>query len=363
VEGWKQMSSLQGVILVAGEGTRLRPLTFTIPKPLISVFGKPLVVHEMEALKEAGITDLTLVIGHLGWMFREALSDGSRLGVSIKYVSQPQRLGIAHAIYRAIEEGAVSKPFVVHLGDNFFEEGVKRFVDEFAAEGYDAFIVLTRTRDPTRFGYVILKDGRVFKLIEKPREPPPGGYTLTGFYGFRDPDLVAKAFRDLKQSQRGEYEITDLVQWFVDRGYRVGYTITQGWWKDMGTPEDLLDLMYLMLDRLGSEVRGDVRGEVRGRVFVDEGAVVEGGIYGPAYVGRKSYVSKDAILEHYVDVEREAVIEGGYLSRTLVLEQATLKLPGARLVNSIIGPRTYLYLNKGDYTLIVGERNRVEMLR
>jgi len=357
------MSQLQGVVLVAGEGTRLRPLTFTIPKPLISVLGKPLVVHEIEALRGAGVTDLTLVVGHLGWMFKEALSDGGSLGVSIRYVNQPQRLGIAHAIYRAIEEGAVSKPFVVHLGDNFFEEGVGRFVEEFATGGYDAFIVLTKSRDPTRFGYVVLRDGKVSKLIEKPREPPPGGYTLAGFYGFRDPDLVVKAFRSLRPSQRGEYEITDLLQWFVDRGYAVGYALTQGWWKDMGTPEDLLDLMYLMLDRLGPEVRGDVRGEVRGRVVVEEGAVVEGSVYGPAYIGRKSYVSRDAVLEHYVDVEGGASIEGGYLSRTLVLEQAVLRLTGARLVSSIVGPRTYIHLSRGDYTLIVGERNRVEMLR
>jgi len=357
------LTQLQGIILVAGEGTRLRPLTFTIPKPLISMLGKPLVVHEIEVLRKANITDLILVIGHLGWMFRETLSDGSSFGVSIRYVYQLQRLGIAHAIHRAIEEGTISKSFVVHLGDNFFEEGVKRFVEAFISGDYDVFIVLTRARDPMRFGYVVLKDGNVFKLIEKPREPPPGGYTLTGFYGFRDPDLVEKAFRDLKPSQRGEYEITDLIQWFVDRGYSVGYIVTQGWWKDMGTPEDLLDLMYLMLDRVDMEVKGDVRGEVRGRIIVDDGAVVEGNVYGPAYIGRGSYISKDTVLEHYVDIESDVNIEGGYLTRTLVLEQTSLKLSGARLVNSIIGPRTHIYLNKGDYMLIIGERNKVVMLR
>jgi len=357
------MTNLQSVILVAGEGTRLRPLTFTIPKPLISMLGKPLIVREVEMFKDANIKDFILVIGYMGWMFKEVLSDGNDLGVSIKYVVQSQRLGIAHAIYRAIEDDVLTKPFIAYLGDNFFEENLRKFVEGFIHEDYDVFTVLTKAKDPTRFGYVVLSDGRITKLIEKPKEPPVGGYTLTGFYAFRDPDLVERAFKDLKPSQRGEYEITDLIQWFVDRGYRIGYTIANGWWKDMGTPEDLLDLMYLMLDKVDFEVKGDVRGDIRGRVVIDEGAVVEGNIHGPAYIGRDSYISKDTVLEHYVDVEGGVRIEGGYLTRCLILEQSTLKLSGARLVDSVVGSKTYIHLNKGDYTLIIGERNKVVMLR
>lgn len=122
------------------------------------------------------------------YMFSETLGDGSPYGVSIRYVTQERRLGIAHAIYRAVENG-VDNPFVVHLGDNIFEEGVSRFIREFAEGDYEVFIVLTRARDPTRFGCALIRDGRVVRLVEKPKEPPPGSYVVTGFYAFRDPDM------------------------------------------------------------------------------------------------------------------------------------------------------------------------------
>lgn len=351
--------STQGIVLVAGEGTRLRPLTFTIPKPLVPVLGRPLIEHSLLALCDAGIRDITLVVGYLGGLFRERLGDGSHLGISIKYVVQEKRLGIAHAIYRAIEEGAVDRSFVVHLGDNFFEEGVSRFVKGFLENDYDVFIVLTRTKDPRRFGYVLLRDGKPWRLIEKPQEPPPGGYTLSGFYGFKDPVLVARAFRDLKPSARGEYEITDLIQWFIDRGYSVGYVITNGWWKDMGTPSDLLDLVYLVLDRIEPRVEGEVGGEVRGRVIVEQGAVVDGVVHGPAYIGKGTYIGRNASIEHYVDLEKGAVVENGSLSRCLVLDEARIRLNKARLVDSIIGTKSFVELSEGTYSLIVGERNLV----
>jgi len=350
---------VQGLVLVAGEGTRLRPLTFTIPKPLIPILGKPIVVRIVEMLRNSGIRNLAFVVGYLGQLFKEVLSDGRHLDVSIRYVVQLRRLGIAHAIHRAIEEKAIDRPFIVYLGDNFFEEGIERFVKEFMENEYDVFIVLTKTKDPTRFGYVVLENGRVKKLIEKPKQPPPGGYTLAGFYAFRDPDLVEKAFKTLKPSWRGEYEITELIQWFIDKGYRIGYITTYGWWKDMGTPEDLLDLTYLMLDKISTKIEGDVRGDVRGRVVVKKGAVIEGTIFGPAYIGNDAYISKNTLIEHYIDVESRAKIEGGSLTRCLILEEAMLKLDRARLIDSIIGSRSYVELVEGDYSLIIGERNRI----
>ena len=358
------MSLTQGVILVAGEGTRLRPLTFTTPKPLVPVLGRPFIVHVIETLRDSGVSDITLVIGYLGRLFKELLADGSALGVSIRYVVQEERLGIAHAIYRAIESGCVKDPFVVHLGDNYFDEGVSRFVKEFVEGNYDVFIVLTRTKDPTRFGYVVLEDGKVKKLIEKPKQPPPGGYTLAGFYAFRDPDLVAKAFKDLRPSWRGEYEITDLIQWFVDRGYNVGYTITNGWWKDIGTPDDLLDLIYLMLDKVETKIEGEVEGEVRGRVVVEKGAVVEGKVYGPVYIGRGVYIDRNAIIEHYSSVEENTQILSGHIVRSLIMSNATLNLNELRLVDSIVGRYSKIICTKehhGTIRLLTSDHSYIEL--
>lgn len=346
---------MDALILAAGEGTRLRPLTFTMPKPLIPILGRPLVAHIAQSLASAGASRIGLIVGRGGDLFREIL------GASVSYAEQNLRLGIAHAIHVGVEAGLVRGPFVVHLGDNFFERGVADFVRAFAEGGYDAFMVLAEVPDPRRFGYAVLEGGRVVKLIEKPRDPPPGGMTVAGFYGFRDPDLVERAFRDLRPSARGEYEVTDLLQWFIDRGHSVGYAVADGWWKDMGTPRDLLDLLYLMLDGVEARIEGEVRGEVRGRVVVEKGAVVEGEVHGPAYIGRGARVGRDAKIEHFVDLEAGASVEGGSLSRVLALEGSSVVLGSARLVDSVVGPRSRVSLKAGTASLIIGEGNAVEV--
>ena len=350
---------LTGIILVAGEGTRLRPLTYTLPKPIIPLMGKPLVVRLIEDLRDVGVNEFHVVIGHLGFLFRQVLGDGSSLGVRINYVEQRERLGIAHAIHRAIEEGANGQ-LIVHLGDNYFEEGVGSFIREFKEGDYDVFIVLTKHRDPTRFGNAVINDGRIVKLIEKPKEPPPNSYVVTGVYMFKDPDDVKKAFKSLKPSARGEYEITELIQWFIDNERKVGYAVANGWWKDMGTPQDILSLMYLMLDEVKPRIEGEVRGEVNGRVIVEKDAVVEGFVHGPAYIGRGSMIGKDAVIEHYVDVEANVNINGGSISRSIILDNAELELNRARVVDSIIGPGSRIRLFNGVNRLIIGEGNIIE---
>ena len=350
--------TMKGVILVAGEGTRLRPLTYTLPKPLIPVMGKPLIVRSIENLKDSAINDFYVVVSYLGFLFKQTLHDGSELGVKIKYVEQGERLGIAHAIHRAIENGA-NDELLVYLGDNYFGEDVNRFVKEFKEGNYDVYMVLTKHRDPTRFGNAIINDNKIVKLVEKPKEPIPNSYVITGIYMFRDPDDVEKAFKTLKPSSRGEYEITDLVQWFIDNNYRVGYTITNSWWKDTGTPQDILDLVYLMLDNIEPKIDGTIEGSVNGRVIVEKDAVVEGTIHGPAYIGSGSIIGKDTVIEHYADIESNVLINGGAISRSLILNDVKLELGKARIVDSIIGSKSTIKLERGKHTLIIGEKNLI----
>lgn len=324
-------------MLAAGEGSRLRPLTFSRPKHLIPLLGKPMIRYPVEDLFTSGIKDIGVVVGYFGDLIIEALGDGSTFGVRFTYIKQERRLGIAHAIHRAIEEGFLDKDFVVYLGDNILSSGISMFVKKFQEGGGDVHILLTKVRDPQHFGVAVVRDGRIVKLVEKPRDLI-SDLAVIGVYFFRDPDIVERAFRGLKPSWRGEYEITELIQWFIDHSYNVSYSVISGWWKDVGTYEGLLNVIYLLLDRSEGIVRSkEVEGEVEGRVIIEDGAIVRGRVYGPAYIGRNTIIDKNAVVEHYVSVEHSTKVTSGHITRSLILNNTELDLNKARIVDSVIG--------------------------
>ncbi|ALU11648.1 glucose-1-phosphate thymidylyltransferase [Ignicoccus islandicus DSM 13165] len=329
---------LDGIILAAGKGTRLRPITFSIPKPLIPIMGRPIVGYGIEQLKKLGIKEITMVVGWLHEVFEEVLGNGERFGIKIKYVLQEKRLGIAHAINLALTEGDINNPFLVYLGDNVLNDSwINNFKNVF--KDYDSIIFLARVKDPRRFGVAIIKDDRVVGFIEKPKVPP-SDLALVGLYYFKDPEDFRKCYSTLKPSWRGEYEITDIINCYIRRGLNIGYIVIDGWWKDTGKPEDLIDAMMIIMDNYldRSQIKGEVNGEVYGRVIVEEGAIVNGKVYGPAYIGKGVYVSENTVIEHYVDLEKDVKIDGGHVTRSLVLDSSTFKLGRSRLIDSIIGP-------------------------
>jgi glucose-1-phosphate thymidylyltransferase len=354
---------LKGLVLAAGEGSRLRPFTFSRPKHLISLLGKPMIQYAIDDLVGTGIRDIGIVVGYFGDSIREALGDGSNYGAKLTYLTQEKRLGIAHAIHLALEHGFLDKQFAVYLGDNILSRGIEEHVRAFLEKGSDAHVLLSRVKDPSRFGVALIEDGKIKRLIEKPKEPI-SDLAVIGIYFFRDPDLVEKAFKSLKPSWRGEYEITELIQWFIDNGHRVSYGVTEGWWKDVGTYEGLLEALYLLLDRAEGGIKGEVRGEVLGRAVVEEGALVEGRVYGPAYIGKNAYVGKNAIVEHYASVERGARIVSGPISRSLVLEEALLDLGSLRLRDSVVGAKSTVrsrFENHGEARLVISDYSIVEI--
>ena len=354
---------LKGLVLAGGISSRLRPLTFSIPKHLIPLLGKAMIEYPIQHLVDVGIRDIGIVIGYLGGLVKEFLGDGSRYGANFVYIEQFERLGIAQAIHLAIEYGFIDKSFVVYLGDNILARGIERYVEKFLEDEPDVFILLCRVSDPSRFGVAIIRNGRVVKLVEKPKEFV-SDMAVIGIYMFRDPDLVEKAFRSLKPSWRDEYEITELIQWFIDNSYRVEYSVVEGWWKDVGTPESLLEALYLLLDEAKPRVEGDVRGEVVGRVIIEKNAVVEGKVYGPAYIGRDSYVGRNAIVEHYVSLEKGSKILSGSITRSLIMDQVVIDINRLRLVDSVIGRYSYVKCGRelhGAIKLAVSDYSRIEI--
>ncbi|MEM0488275.1 MAG: glucose-1-phosphate thymidylyltransferase [Candidatus Bathyarchaeia archaeon] len=354
---------MKGLVLAGGEGSRLRPFTFSRPKHLIPLLGKPMIQYPVEDLVASNIKDLGIVIGYFGDMIKEFLGDGSRFDARFTYIVQEKRLGIAHAIYKAIEEGFLDKDFIVYLGDNMLGEGIEKHVKTFIESSLDAYILLSPVRDPKHFGVALVKGGKIVKLVEKPKEPL-SDLAVIGIYMFRDPDLVARAFKSLRPSWRGEYEITELIQWFIERGHSVGYSIVGGWWKDIGTPEGLLDAIYLLLDKMTPRIEGIVEGDVVGRVTVEKNATVRGNVYGPAYIGDGALVDKSATIEHYVSIEKSAKILSGHITRSLILDNSEVELNRARLVNSVIGSKSRIRCSRefyGDIKLSISDHSIIEL--
>jgi glucose-1-phosphate thymidylyltransferase len=354
---------LKGLVLAAGEGSRLRPFTFSRPKHLIPLLGKPMIRYAVDDLVSAGVRDIGVVVGYFGDLIREALGDGSALNARFTYIVQVRRLGIAHAIHLAIEQGFVDKPFVVYLGDNILSSGVEKHLKRFVECDSDVYILLSRVRDPSRFGVAVVRNGRVVRLVEKPREFV-SDLAVVGVYFFRDPDLVEKAFKTLKPSWRGEYEVTELIQWFIDSGYRVDYDVVSGWWKDVGTYEGLLEALYMLLDDVVERSEGDVRGEVVGRAVIEKGAVVEGRVYGPAYIGRDVYIGEKAVVEHFTSVEQKSRVLSGSLTRSLVLDSAVIDVNGLRLIDSVIGSNTVIKSSRelrGEARVVISDYSLIQL--
>src|ERR671924_9698 len=278
------MQELKGLILSGGKGTRLRPITFTSAKQLVPVANKPVLFYGIEAMAEAGIEEVGIIIApETGGEIREAAGDGCRFGVRIQYIEQEAPLGLAHAVLTA-EDFLGDSPFVMYLGDNLLRNGIVALVDEFRSEQPDALILLTPVPDPENYGVAEL-DGneRVARLVEKPKEPKTD-LALVGVYMFTP--AIFDAARSIEPSWRNELEITDAIQTLVDRGLRVDPHIVHGWWKDTGQVQDMLEANRLILDDLEERVEGElIDSRVEGRGVIEAGAPLRGGTgRGPADV-------------------------------------------------------------------------------
>ncbi|HEY1687247.1 MAG TPA: glucose-1-phosphate thymidylyltransferase [Solirubrobacteraceae bacterium] len=360
---------LKGLILSGGKGTRLRPITHTSAKQLVPVANKPVLFYGIEAMAQAGIEQVGIIIApETGQEIREAAGDGSQFGVSIEYIVQDEPLGLAHAVLTA-EPFLGRSPFVMYLGDNLLQGGIVELVSRFREQRPDALILLTPVSDPQSYGIAELEDGfdgsigRVVRLVEKPQQPQ-SDLALVGVYMFNPG--IHDAARAISPSQRGELEITDAIQHMVDAGLQVEPHIVQGWWKDTGQLQDMLEANRLILDNLSDDVQGElIDSRVEGRVVVAPGARLERAtVRGPAVIGPGANL-RDCYIGPYTAIGARCTVIGAEVEHSILLEGASVCDLKGRMESSLLGRNVTVRRSEEQpraFRLLVGDNSDISLL-
>lgn len=353
---------MKGLVLAGGTGSRLRPITYSMAKQLVPVANKPIIEYGLEDLVEAGITEVGIIISpETGSAIREAVTrSADRIGINPTFIVQDAPRGLAHALMTAL-------PFIdgddclMYLGDNLVKGGVADVVRDFLQRRPNCQIMLSPVENPSAFGVADLApDGSIRRLVEKP-SVPPSNLALVGVYLFDD--TIAEAVHAIAPSPRGEYEITDAIQYQVEHGRTVRASIVSGWWKDTGTRADLLAAQHLVIAELSHDVAGELIGtEVQGTFHLGKGSrVIDSRIVGPAVIGDDVQVIRSTIGPE-TSIGNGSRISDSTVESSIVMDRA--EVHGWKIHSSILGrgarlqgssPPGYVSLMLGEQSEIVGE--------
>ncbi len=350
------------MILSGGRGTRLRPITHTSAKQLVPIANKPILFYGIEAIRDAGITDIGIIVGDTAREIEAAVGDGTRFGVRVTYILQEAPLGLAHAV--KIAKDFVGKDrFVVYLGDNLIIEGIKEFVGRFASHAPNCQILLAHVPNPQDFGVAELSGEKVLRLVEKPCQPK-SDLALVGVYMFDE--TVFGAVGAIKPSRRNELEITDAIQNLIDKGHDVQFQVISGWWKDTGKLEDILEANSMLLGRLETRIAGDVDGKSRidGKVVIERGATVANSVLrGPLIIGERSRVV-DSYVGPFTSIYYDVELKGSEIEHSIVLENSRIIDVRGRIESSLVGKNVEIQRRSQPpkaYRFMVGDYSRIEL--
>lgn len=354
---------MKALVLSGGKGSRLRPITHTSAKQLIPIVNKPILFYGLEAIAKAGIKEVGIVVGETQAEIRAAVGDGSAFGFKAVYIPQEAPLGLAHAV-KISRKFMGDSPFLMFLGDNLLKSGLGPLVDEFFAQKPNAQILVTPVPNPSAFGVVELEGGKVARLVEKPRQPK-SDLALVGVYLFDR--TIFKAIDHIRPSARGELEITDAIQWLVDNDFTVVSRRTDGWWKDTGKLEDLLEANRLIHETIKHSIHKDARvdalSRLEGRVVLEAGAqVVESVIRGPAVIGANTRIIR-SYVGPYSSIYFDALVENSEIEHSIVLEHARIR-DIRRIQDSLIGQRVELVRSGAKpeaFRIMAGDSSRFEI--
>lgn len=336
-----------------------------MPKQLVPVANQPILGYVFGHIKEAGITDVGVVVSPESQDdIRAFLGKGARWQVKIQYILQAEPLGLAHAV-KVARPFLGDSPFVMYLGDNLLAQGIKEFLTAFKSADMDALIFLKEVENPKAFGVAVLdKKGNIVRLVEKPARPP-SKLALVGVYFFSP--RIHEAIDQITPSARGELEITDAIQALMKSGHSVKGQILEDWWLDTGKKDDFLAANTVVLDGyVKRRVLGkmDAKSKIDGRVQLDKTAkVINSNIRGPAVIGKGCRIA-DSFIGPYTTVGDGTKILNSAIEHSVILEKCFIQNI-TRLEDSLIGREAEVVHNDTNHSralrLLIGDNNVVEV--
>jgi glucose-1-phosphate thymidylyltransferase len=330
---------MKAVILCAGKGTRLYPVTLTLPKPLVPVANKALLTYAIETLKNMGATEIGLVVNSLDSPIRDKLGDGiDTVGVPLTYIAQENPKGLAHAV-KLCEPFIGNEPFIVYLGDNIFQDTMSELYTRFEQNGAGAAIALTQVPNPSAFGIAELDGNNIIRLVEKPKDPP-SNLAIAGVYVFQP--AIFEAIEHIKPSWRNELEITDAIQYLLDQGLPVIPYVVDGWWIDAGKPNSIVLANQLVLEQLPytptdlDDARIQGESLVSHRVVLGQNSqIIDSVIRGPVIIGDNTVI-RNSYIGPYTAIGDNVIIECSEIEQSIVMCCCTIKNIEGRIDASLI---------------------------
>lgn len=351
----------KAIVLCAGKGTRLRPLTFTTAKHLIPIANRPILFYSLENIARAGIEEVGIVVSpYNAEEFRKVVGDNP-FGLKITYIVQEEPKGLAHAVWVS-RDFLGDEDFMMYLGDNLILEDLRKFVEDFERSDYAASILLSPVKDPTRFGVAVMEGDRVVKVVEKPKIPP-SNLAIVGLYLFRN--RIFEGIENIKPSWRGELEITDAIEYLIEKGEKVKGYIIYGWWKDTGKPDDLLEANRKILMGTNEEILGEVddKTTIQGAVMIGKNSrVVNSLIRGPVVIGENCLI-KDTYVGPYTSIGNNVILESCEIENSIVMDSCSIVGIEKRIDSSILGKGVSVRSSArrpATLSLILGDMSRVE---
>lgn len=315
---------MKGVVLAGGKGTRLRPITHSVPKQLVPVANEPILFYALRDLAAVGIRDVAIVVGpETEGPMRDAVGEGADFSLAVEYILQPRPTGLAAAL-------ALALPWVggddcmMYLGDNMLKGGVRGVVADYNEHRPNCQILLAEVDHPEQYGVAeMAEDGSIVRLIEKPQDPP-SNLALVGVYLFDS--TIGEAVSAIEPSARGELEITDAIQYQLDAGRSVRASIVDGWWKDTGHKEDLLHANHLVLEDLEGAIEGEVvGGELAGPVTVGGGSrLIDCRVTGPVIIGSGTVMER-ATVGPYTAIGDNCSLVDCAVERSIIMDRVQLQ--------------------------------------